>query len=91
MTNQKHYPDLGRMCHQYGISARVSQASFGRETSGIIAKCRMFSQASSLVAIVVVEWLQYYRELTKSVKCVNSLPGQEKVYNGERWPWQRFN
>ena len=79
------------MCHQYGISALVSQTSFGRETSGIIAKCRLFSQASILAAIVVVEWLQYYRELTKSVKCVNSLPGQGKVYNGERWPWQRFN
>ena len=79
------------MCHQYGISALVSQTSFGRETSGIIAKCRLFSQASILAAIVVVEWLQYYRELTKSVKCVNSLQGQEKVYNGERWPWQRFN
>ena len=26
-------------CHQYGISALVSQASFGRETSGSITKC----------------------------------------------------
>ena len=32
-------------CHQYGISALVSQASFGRETSGSVAKCRLFSQA----------------------------------------------
>ena len=28
--------------HQYGIS----QASFGGETSGSVAKCRLFSQAS---------------------------------------------
>ena len=31
--------------HQYGISALVSQTSFGGETSGSIAKCRLFSQA----------------------------------------------
>ena len=32
--------------HQYGISALVSQTSFGGETSGSVAKCRMFSQAN---------------------------------------------
>ena len=31
---------------QYGISAPVSQTSFGGETSGSIAKCRLFSQAT---------------------------------------------
>ena len=31
--------------HQYGISAPVSQASFRGETSGRVAKCRLFSQA----------------------------------------------
>ena len=31
--------------HQYGISALVSQTSFGGETSGSVAKCRLFSQA----------------------------------------------
>ena len=34
--------------HQYGISALVSQTSFGTETSGSVAKCRLFSQASHL-------------------------------------------
>ena len=29
--------------HQYGISAPVSQASFRGETSGRVAKCRLFS------------------------------------------------
>ena len=35
--------------HQYGISALVSQTSFGGETSGSVAKCRLFSQATLLV------------------------------------------
>ena len=34
------------MRHQYGISVLVSQTSFGGETSGSIAKCRLFSQAT---------------------------------------------
>ena len=34
---------------QYGISALVSQTSFGGETSGSVAKCRLFSQASETV------------------------------------------
>ena len=33
--------------HQYGISALVSQTSFGGETGGSVAKCRLFSQATS--------------------------------------------
>ena len=33
------------MCHQYGFSAQVSQMSFGGETSGSVAKCRLFFQA----------------------------------------------
>ena len=38
--------------HQYGISALVSQTSFGGETSAVIgsvAKCRLFSQAIELM------------------------------------------
>ena len=34
------------MHHQYWISVLVSQTSFGRETSGSVAKCRLFSQAT---------------------------------------------
>ena len=33
--------------HQYGISALISQTSFGGETSNSVAKCRLFSQAIS--------------------------------------------
>ena len=33
--------------HQYGISAPVSQTSFGGETSGSVAKCWLFSQAGN--------------------------------------------
>ena len=32
--------------HQYGITALVSQTSLGGETSGSVAKCRLFSQAT---------------------------------------------
>ena len=32
--------------HQYGISALVSQTSFGGETSGSVAKCGLSSQAT---------------------------------------------
>ena len=42
-TNQKHYQDLGiAMLHQYGISALVSQSSFGGKTSGGPGECRLF-------------------------------------------------
>ena len=34
---------------QYGISALVSQTSFGKETSGSVAKCRLFSQANTVI------------------------------------------
>ena len=36
--------------HQYRISALVSQTSFGGETSGDVAKCRLFSQAMIAIA-----------------------------------------
>ena len=32
--------------HQFGISALVSQTSFDGETSGSVAKCRLFSRAT---------------------------------------------
>ena len=39
--------------HQYGISALVPQTSFGGETSGCVAKCRLFSQASVRLLVSV--------------------------------------
>ena len=42
-SNQKHYPDAVFTRHQYGISAFVPQTSFRGETSGSVAKCRLFS------------------------------------------------
>ena len=39
--------------HQCGISALVSHTSFGGETSGSVAKCRLFSQARILPKVVV--------------------------------------
>ena len=36
--------------HQYGISALVSQTSFGGEISGSVAKCRLFTQTRTTLA-----------------------------------------
>ena len=38
--------------HQYGISVLVSQTSFGGETSGSVAKCRLSSQAIKTVFLI---------------------------------------
>ena len=43
LTNQKHYPVWVVKRHQYGISALVSQTSFGGKTSGGVAISRLFS------------------------------------------------
>ena len=43
-SSQKHYPDLTR--HQYGISAFFSQTSLHGDTTGVVVKCQLFSQAS---------------------------------------------
>ena len=49
MTNQKNSPHLGSDASSvYGISALVSHTSFGRETSGGILKCQLFSQANKI-------------------------------------------
>ena len=48
--------------HQDRISALVSQTSFGGETSGSVAKCRLFSHAGIKVAIarVLLSGLEWY-------------------------------
>ena len=38
--------------HQYGISALISKTPFDRETSGSVAKCRLFSQATGTAVIL---------------------------------------
>ena len=59
-------------CHQYGISALVSQTRFGRETSGSIAKCWLFSQANNKYEFVTytteaVTWkMEFKITLTKT-------------------------
>ena len=37
--------------HQYGISALVSHTSISGETSGSVAKCRLFAQASDRASL----------------------------------------
>ena len=53
-TNQKHYPGLGSDALSVWNFCAVSQTSFGGETSGSVAKCRLFSQASVKEASVFV-------------------------------------
>ena len=50
-TNQKHYPDLDSDAHR--ISALIFQTSFGGETSGSVAKCRLFSEASKVPKVMI--------------------------------------
>ena len=60
--------------HQYRISTFVSQMSFGEETSGSVAKCRLFSQANSLGQGDVFKhelWSERFRLLGKFY-CANS-------------------
>ena len=51
--NQTQNPDMGKTWvvshHQYGISAIIFQASFHGDTSGGVARCRLFSQVVILV------------------------------------------
>ena len=44
--------------HQYGISALVSQTSFGGETSGSVTKCRLFSQVTKYPDLLVIGFCQ---------------------------------
>ena len=49
--------------HRYGISALVSQASFGGKTSGSVAKCRLFSQANFSLALYSTSQVHESREV----------------------------
>ena len=51
--------------HQYGVSALVSQMSFGRETSGSIAKCWLFSQATKCHFVLAIIEI-----FNRDVKCI---------------------
>ena len=51
--------------HQYGISALVSQTSFCRETSGSVAKYRLFSQATTHM----VSKLCIYFPFSVNIRC----------------------
>ena len=48
--------------HQYDFSALVSQTSFGEETSGSVARCRLFSPAriKGAIARVLLSGLEWY-------------------------------
>ena len=42
------------MHHQFGISALPSQTSFRGETVNGVAKCRLFSQASTVIGTLII-------------------------------------
>ena len=67
--------------HQYGISAYVSQTSFGGETNGSVAKCQLFSQtavATKNVQLVLQQccktsWIAMLRVELPMFRPVNNL------------------
>ena len=66
-------------CHQYRISTLVPRMSFGEETSGSVAKCRLFSQANRLGQGDVFKhelWnftVQILTTLTTSIVAINRI------------------
>ena len=57
--------------HQYGISALVSQTSFGGWTSGSVPKCRLFSQAIELELFAVSSYLRV--PSVKQMTCISTV------------------
>ena len=53
------------MSHQYGISALISQTSFRGDTSGGVAKCRLFSQASRIQDCLRLSHLERTNETSR--------------------------
>ena len=62
--------------HQYGISALVSQTSFGGETNGSIAKWQMFSQAA--FSLAPVQLCRLNKRFSKNKE--GDLLGEEKFF-----------
>ena len=59
--------------HQYGISALNSQTSFRGETSGGVAKCRIFSQAvrlSRIYLVTVFDAILTSRQTREKLQCL---------------------
>ena len=68
-TNQKHYPDL--VSDAYGVSTLVSQTTFREETSGDVAKGRLFSQAKELFLLTKSSVRNCVRPfMLKAMKCL---------------------
>ena len=63
--------------HQYGISARGSQTSFGGETNGSIAKWQLFSQAT--FSLAPVQLCRLNKRFGKN-KEQGDLLGEEKFF-----------
>ena len=63
---------------EYGISALVSQTSFSGETSGGIAKCRLFSEATSRPSTVFFLSLEPLATSEKVKLCIKKLMVQKR-------------
>ena len=48
------------MRRQYGISALITQTSFGGETSGSVAKCWLFSQATYIQHVELYALINFF-------------------------------
>ena len=59
--------------HQYGFSALVSQTSFREETSGGVAKCRLFRQASLVLFKCIKRENSFFFFSRATKSCKNSL------------------
>ena len=62
--------------HQYGISALVSQTSFGGETSGSVAICRLYSQANCQTGLQIYNTTTVTR--ATKIKLTNRIAGQQQ-------------
>ena len=71
--------------HQYGISAFISQMSFGGETSGSVTKCRLFSQAIISFVFSLLLLLSSLRVFECSYCTANGVWNWNKGINWTEW------
>ena len=83
-TNQKHYPDLSSDVSSVWNFCAVSQMSFPGETSGGVAKCRLFSQATAVSQTLLIKTTRRPKKVTLLTGCSSNVraffsQGQSKL------------
>ena len=72
-TNQKHYPDSGSVASSvWNFCSRLSDV-ISRKNSGSVAKCRLFSQATSSETCHVILSERTKRYMYKPFWCLSSV------------------